>query len=175
METAIVSIVCIALIVVGGMTMSQSFLSSVDTTAVGLEHIGVRDEAIMKTNILPLDASLISGNVLEVALRNTGQTKLSDFAKWDVIVQYYDGSSNYIVKWLPYTSGALGDNQWRVKGIYLNWQAPTAEAFEPGILNYGEEIVIQAQVNPVVGRKTTNLVVISTPNGVSISNVFYRN
>lgn len=175
METAIVSIVCIALIVVGGMTMSQSFLSSVDTTAAGLEQIGLRDEAIMKTNILPLNASLVAGNILEVALRNTGQTKLSDFSKWDVIIQYYDSGSNYYAKWIPYTSGALGDNQWRVKGIYLDWQQSTVEAFEPGILNYGEEIVIQAQLNPVVGRHTTNMVVISTPNGVSASTVFYRN
>ena len=50
METAIVSVICIALMVIGGMTMSQGFLTSVDTTSAALEELGVRDEEIMRTN-----------------------------------------------------------------------------------------------------------------------------
>ena len=38
MENAIVSLVCIALIVFGGMTMSQGFLTSVDNSSMGLEE-----------------------------------------------------------------------------------------------------------------------------------------
>ena len=172
METAIVSIMCIALIIIGGMTMSQGFLSSVDTTASGLETVSERDEEIMRTNLSTLSANLTAPDWLEVALRNNGQTKLSDFAKWDVIVQYYDSGGTYYVKWLPYVTGTPGDNQWTKKGIYLNAEGQTPEVFEPGILNPEEEIVIEAKLSPSVGAGTTNLIVTSTPNGIPASTTF---
>ena len=37
METAFVSIICVALMVIGGMTMSQGFLSTVDTTTGNIQ------------------------------------------------------------------------------------------------------------------------------------------
>ncbi len=173
METAIVSIICIALLVVGGMTMSQGFLSSVDTTTLGLETISERDEEIMRTDLSTLSATMPATNRVEAALRNNGQTKLSDFARWDVIVQYYDSGGTYYVKWLPYTDNiTLGDNQWRRKGIYLNAENQTAEVFETGILNPGEEMVIEARVSPATGVGTTNLLVASTSSGIPASIIF---
>jgi len=170
METVIISIICIALILVGGMTMSQGFLSSVDTTSLSLETVSERDEGIMRTNLATVSASYLPSGILELALRNNGQTKLSDFDKWDVIIQYYDAGSAYYVKWLPYTENATpGDDQWRKEGIYLDSQALTAEVFEPGILNPGEEMIIEAKVAPAVGTSTTNLVVASTPSGIPAS------
>jgi hypothetical protein len=174
MENIIVSLICIALMVVGGMTMSQGFLSSVDSSMGGWQDMGVRNEEIMRTDLAALDTSLPASNILEVSLRNSGQTKLNDFADWDVIVQYYGTDSVYYVKWLPYTAGTPGDNQWTVKGIYTDAASETTEVFEPGILNPGEEIIIRAKLNPSVGRHTTNLVIVSTPNGVSASTAFYR-
>ena len=174
METAVVSIICIALIVVGGMTMSQSFLSSTDSTALAVEEISNRDGEIMRTELTLLTADVLSGgHALEVALRNDGQTKLASFSKWDVIVQYHDAIGSYQVKWLPYTDNeTLGNNQWTKKGIYLDADSETAEVFEPGILNPGEEMVIKAKLSPSVGEETTNMVVVSTPNGIPASTSF---
>ena len=169
METAIVSLICIVLVIFGGMTMSQGFLTSVDSSTLGLEGLSERDEAIMRTEITPLSTSQPSSNYLDVTLRNTGQTKLADFDKWDVIVQYYDSEGTYYIKWLPYTEGTLGDNEWEKTGIYLDADADTAEVFEPDILNLGEEIKIEAKLNPAVGAGTNNLVIVSTPNGISSS------
>ena len=170
METAIVSVICIALIVIGGMTMSQGFLTSVDTTSAALEELGVRDEEIMRTELSPVSANTtITGNILYVTLENSGQTKLADFNKWDVIVQYYDGGATYHTKWLPYTDGTPGNNEWTKEGIYLNTENETAEVFEPAILNPREKIKIEAKLNPAVGEDTDNLVVISTPNGIPAS------
>ena len=175
METAIVSVICIALIVIGGMTMSQGFLSSVDTTSAALKELGLRDEEIMRTELSPVSANTtITGNILYVTLENTGQTKLADFNKWDVIVQYYDGDITYYTKWLPYTDEPLGNNEWTKEGIYLDTENETAEVFEPAILNPGEKIQIKAKLNPYVGEDTTNLVVISTPNGIPASISFSR-
>ncbi len=173
METAVVSLICIALIVFGGMTMSRGFITSVDSTAMALDKMGQRNEKILRTELTPNSAILASSTVLNVNLTNSGQTKLADFSKWDIIVQYYDSDNvSYHVTWLPYTTGPLGDNQWWNFGIQLNRQP---EVFERGILNPGEDITVQIRLSPDVHRYTTNLVVISTPNGIPASIVFYRN
>lgn len=166
METVIVSIICIALIVFGGMTMSQGFMTSVDASTTGLEQIGQRDETILRTELHPVSASQPSNDTLEVILENGGQTKLAHFDKWDIIVQYYDATGTYYVKWLPYTEATLDDNEWEVAWIRLNGQA---EVFEPNVLNPGEQLMIRAQLNPAVGDNTTNMMLTSTPRGITSS------
>lgn len=126
----------------------------------------------MRTNLTTVSASQPSSDIVEVTLRNSGQTKLGDFDRWDVIGQYYDSGGTYYIKWLPYTDGVLGNDQWRKKGIYLSAANQTAEVFEPGILNPGEEMVIEAKLSPAVGAGTTNLAVISTPSGIPASIAF---
>ena len=172
METAIVSIICIALVVFGGMTMSHGFMTSVDAGTAGLEQIGNRNETIMRTEVTPVstNVTLVSGpSPLEVVLENTGQTKMADFEKWDVIVQYYDGSGTYHVAWLPYSATGGATNEWGVGWIHLNGQP---ETFEPGILNPKEQIMIKTWLDPAVGAGTTNMVVVSTPSGVTSSTYF---
>jgi hypothetical protein len=169
METAVVSLICIALVVFGGMTMSQGFLTSVDASTTGLEEIGQRDETIMRTELSSVGTSQPTANTLEITLENSGQTRLADFNKWDVIVQYYDGAGTYYTKWLPYTEGTLGDNEWEVVWIQLNG---AAEVYEPNVLNPEEQIKIRAQLNPSVGAGTTNMVVVATPNGIPVSTYF---
>ena len=169
METAIVSLICIALVLFGGMTMSRGFLTSVDTSTISLEEMGETGKEIMRTELATLTASQPSADIVNVTLENNGQTKLADFDKWDVIVQYYDSGGSYYIKWLPYTEGTLGDNEWEKVGIYLDAGAGTPEVFEPNVLNPGEEIKISAKLNPTVGAGTTNLVVVSTPNGIPAS------
>jgi hypothetical protein len=169
METAIVSLICIALIVFGGMTMSQGFITSVDASTTGLEEVSQRDETMIRTELTPTTTNMPSANTLELTLENTGQTKLSDFEAWDIIVQYYDGTGTYHVQWLPYTGDTLGDNEWEVVWIRLNGGN---EIFEPGVLNPEETMMVRAQLNPSAGANTTNMVVTSTPCGVTASTYF---
>jgi len=169
METAIVSIICIALVIFGGMTMSQGFMTSVDAGATGLGEIGQRDETIMRTELTPVSTEQPSANTLEVIIENSGQTKLADFDKWDIIVQYYDAVGTYHVKWLPYTEAALDDNEWEVAWIRLDGEA---ETFEPNVLNPQEQIMIRARISPSVGAGTTNMVIMATPSGVTASTYF---
>ncbi|MFC1967494.1 hypothetical protein ACFLV2_02530 [Chloroflexota bacterium] len=170
METAIVSLVCIALVVFGGMTMSQGFLSSVDSTTVGLEEISQRGEEIMRTELSPTGTSVNgSRSLVNINLENSGQTKLYNFEKWDIIVQYYDDGGGYHTVWLPYTEGTPDNNEWTVQWIHLNGET---ETFEPNVLNPGEEISLQAKVDPVIGVDTINMVVVATPNGISATTTF---
>ena len=169
METVIVSLICIALIVFGGMTMSQGFMTSVDASTAGLEEIGQNNVIIMRTELTPISTSMPALDTLEITLENTGQTKLADFEKWDIIVQYYDSTGVYYTKWLPYTTGALGDNEWEVAWIRLDG---VDETFEPNVFNPGESIMIKAQLDPSVGSGTTNMVVLATPGGITASTYF---
>jgi hypothetical protein len=172
METAIISIICIALIVFGGMTMAQGFMTSVDASTNGLQQVGQRDEAILRTEITPVDAVVtpqVDGrDLLEITVKNTGQTKIADFEDWDLIVQYYDGGGTYHVEWLPY-SGTAATYEWEVTWIHLN-SAP--EVVDPGVLNPGESMLITTYLDPAAGAGTTNLAVISTPSGVTASTYF---
>jgi hypothetical protein len=173
MENTIVSIICIVLLLFGGMTMAQGFLSSVDSNASSWTEMGERDADIMRTELSDL-AQISPGEgtgglaTTYFTMANTGQVKLANFDEWDVIVQYYSGSGKQIA-WLPYTSSSPGNNEWTVVGIYLDVATGTPEAFEPGILNSGEEMKIQIKLNPLIGDDTTNLLTIVTPNGVSSS------
>ena len=167
MATAIVSIICIALIVVGGMVMSQGILTSADTAALSVEEISARESEIMRTKVDTLRAENLSwADLLRVTVDNSGQTKLASFGKWDFIVHYQDSDDNYYTKWLPYTDGALGDNEWEKARICLNGQP---EFFEPGIMNPEEELVILAKLSPLPGNATTGDIIVSTPNGIEDS------
>jgi hypothetical protein len=171
METVIVSIICIALVVFGGMTMSQGFMTSVDASTTGLSEMGERTETIMRTELTPISTNITLGagpDPLEVVLENTGQAKMADFEKWDVIVQYTDDDGDYQVAWLPYTAGG-GTNKWDVAWIKLDGQV---EVFEPNVLNPGEQLMIKAWLDPSVGVNTTNMVLISTPSGITSSTFF---
>lgn len=172
METAIVSIICIALVVFGGMTMSNGFITTLDTGTAGIEEVGERNNEIMRTELTPVSTNitLIPGaDPLEIVLENSGQTKIANFEKWDIFVHYFDDGGDYLVQWLPYVNGAKDPYEWDVGWIKLNGQP---EIFDPDVLNPGEQIMIKTLLEPSVGVNTTNMIVISTPSGVTCSTYF---
>jgi hypothetical protein len=163
MATAVVSIICLALIVLGSMAMSQGILTSADTAAFSVDEISMREGAIMRTDVGAVRAEHLSwSELLRVTVENSGQTKLANFNKWDFIAHYYDTDGTYS-QWLPYTEGALGDNEWQKARICLNGQQ---EFFEPGILNPEEELIILAKLNPLPADGTIGEIIVSTPNGI---------
>lgn len=171
METAITGLIIITVLMLAVLTLSHSFLSSQDAVLESWREMEERLGERARTDLSPVSAGTISaGAVVEVTLRNEGDTKLADFDQWDVILQYYDGGGQYHLDWYPF---GPGQDQWSVYDIFLD--APTVpEAFDPDILNPGEEVVIWISVSPAVGSPTTNLVTIATPNGISTSTVFTR-
>ncbi len=173
METAIVSIICIALLIFGGMAMSNGFMTSVDASTAGLEEMGARNDAIMRTELAPVSASTTvaagTPDPLEIIMENTGQTKMADFDKWDIIVQYLDAGGTYHVEWLPHVEGTTDTYEWDVGWIRMNGQA---EVFEPNVLNPGEQIMIKTWLDPSLKEGETGMVVVSTPSGVTCSTYF---
>ena len=173
MENAIVSIITIAMILGGTVTLVFSALSPLDTIANSWKQMTQETGDIMRTDISGIDSSvpeLYAGNRVALTIRNDGNISLTNYDSWDVIVQYNSDNSTSPVKWLPYTT-SLADNKWTVNGIYFNGDA---EKFEPNILNPGEDMEILLQLNPAVSANTTNLATISTPKGVSTQIIFQR-
>jgi hypothetical protein len=173
MDKIVITIIGIAILALILMTGAQTFLSSLDSTMSAFGGLYNRSENTIRTDISPVSTVLLPGRqILEVTLRNDGETSMADFALWDVTVQYYDYLNNYLVYSLTYVDGTPGDNQWTVEGIYLDAETETSELLGPGVLNTGEEIIIQAKLSPKVHISAYNLAIISTPNGVKTWNYF---
>ena len=168
METAIAALIILTVVLSGVLTLTHAYLSSQDTILESWREMEERRGERARTDLSPVGATVDAGGAtVTVILENEGDTKLADFDQWDVIVQYYRASGEYLVEWLPYVEGTEpGNNQWAVNKIY--------EAYETGILNPGEEMVVRIRLNPPVGPATTNLVTVATPNGISASTVFTR-
>ncbi|MFC1908556.1 hypothetical protein ACFLXD_01610 [Chloroflexota bacterium] len=173
MGKVIFSLLALGLFVLAGTTISRNFMNSVDGITSEFVELTSRNENIIRTSISPVSTTLLPGRqILEITLRNDGETKIADFALCDVTVQYYDYLNNYHTYWLSYVEGTPGDNQWRVKGIYHDAATGTPELWEPGVLNTAEEIVLQAKLSPKAHISANNLAIISTPDGVKTWNYF---
>ena len=165
MATIVVSIICIAMIILGGMTLSQGLLTSADTAALSFDDLSVREGEMMRTDLTGVTASLPSSDTLQAEFDNSGQIKLANFEKWDFIVNYYDSTDNFTASWLDYTETSPGDNEWDITGFYLDG---SAEAFEPGIMNPEEEIELEAILDPEAGFRAITMTLV-TPNGIAES------
>lgn len=177
MESALASIILFTVGLFAFMTITHTQLSTQDAVWMADQ---ARQERIIERGQTALAAvsstTQSNGSFVQVTIRNTGTVKLSDFERWDVIVQYYTAPGNYRVAWLPYTPSATPeDMRWTVVGIYHNAAGGQAEVFEPGILNPGEEIVLRARVLPPVGPHTVNRITVTVPNGATVSTAFTRN
>ncbi|MGB8828717.1 MAG: hypothetical protein WCC72_04755, partial [Dehalococcoidales bacterium] len=85
---------------------------------------------LVRTNIIAVPPASYAGGVLELTVKNDGQTNIADFAQWDVIVQYQNGDFSYLA-YSP--AGPEDPGQWTVQGIYNAGGSP--ETFDPGILD----------------------------------------
>ncbi len=168
MENVITALIIIGVLMLAILGLSERAISA-QTALVEVSRLAqerATDRA--RTDLTPLAATTtVFGDYVEVTLKNTGDTKLADFEQWDVIVRYTDASGGDHVDWYGYPG------QW-TKQVFQTASISAPEAFDPGILNPGEEIVLQIQVSPAVGSGTTNLVTVATPNGISASTVFTR-
>jgi len=167
MAAAVVTVICIAMIMVGGMALSQGLLTSADTAAINFDKISVLESEIVRTDLTILRAVKLSwGDYVRVTVKNDGQTKLAGYDKWDFIVKYEDDGSALNTIWLPYSTTLPLNNEWFKSRIGLNGPI---EFFEPGILNPLEEMVALVYLDPLSGNATSGSVAIAAPNGVYTS------
>lgn len=174
MGSVIVTLLCFAVMLTGAQMISQSSFSSADMTAESWKQMEERLDEISSTSIASVEVEVVSEDTINIIIVNDGILKLSDFASWDVIIQYYlENDGGYEVTWLPYTSSAEpGDDEWTVMGIYMDESNDMDEVFEPGILNPGEEVWIKLKLSQYMEDASTKMVTINTPNGVTLPIIF---
>lgn len=168
MDTAVPALIIIAVILYGTLTLAHGYLTTQDRMARAWRVMEGRVFDQARTHLSLVNATTLPGDdAIEITIRNDGQTRLADFDRWDVILQY-DTDSGSCARWYPHAATAEpGYNQWAIMGIYLDAARGVSEAYEPGILNPGEEMVIRVRISPPVTKETTKLASIATPNGVS--------
>lgn len=174
MESVLTAFIIIFLLLFGVLTLSDAFVSTQNELADSWQAMGTRLEAQADSHFMLLAAEAEpGGTTINMTLRNTGNTKLADFDRWDVIIQYYDNNSpsTYHINWLPYTTTVLSNNQWTIAGIYTTAEGPIPEMFEPGIFNPGEEAVLRLQLaHPMDGGMAAQ-VALATTTGSGTSTV----
>jgi archaeal flagellar protein FlaF len=168
METAITALIVAGILILAILGLSFHAISVQATISENTRTALASDGERARTNLTVLDAATApDGSYVQVTLKNTGSTRLSDFSEWDVFLQYWDGTVEQL-NWYAY---GVAQNQWN-EIIYQDAATLAPEVIEPGILNPGEEIVVTVNIAPPVAAGTTNLAAISTPNGVTASAIF---
>ncbi len=171
MESALISLVSVALVIIATVTMMMSAFGSASTVTDSWRQMEQRAEQIRRTDITAVPPDNYGGGNIELLVRNDGQTDLSDFSHWDIIAQYQASGIYYI----DYTDNANpGSNEWTVEGIYLSDNTSMPEIFDFNILNPGETANLTINLNPEIGAGENAKITASTPNGVTSQSIVTR-
>ena len=165
METALISLVCFAIIIVGTLTTVMTSFHAASTVSGSLKEMEEQAADIRRTEINAVDNADTGGEDFYITVVNEGQTNLAQFTKWDVIAQYERDGTVYLT-YLEYTTDAdPGSNRWSVDGIYALDNDP--EVLDPGILNPGETMELRIDLDPGLSIGDNGRITVSTPNGVT--------
>ncbi len=174
MESALTTLILTTVVLFAALTLTDSYFATEDQLWQTRALMDMQSMERANTAIeLVASSADSSGSGIELTFRNVGSTKLSNFDRWDLIVQHSSASGIYSIQWLPHST-APTTNEWTVAGIYLSADAGTAEVFEPNIWNPGEELLIQATVTPPVGPSAVNWAILAVEQGNSYSAIFTR-
>jgi len=163
METSIPALLVTAILMITTVVLARSGYTSLDEVGQSWQSMQERLGDQVHTQLTVVETSIDGSRAnITARIRNDGQTKMADYTRMDVVVQYFSESGTRYVRWVPYTSGELQSNTWTVASI-------ENDVFEPAVLNPGEVLEMQVRVNPPLGAGTTGWVIVATENGVTVS------
>lgn len=164
METSIPAAIVAAVLMVSAVVLVRSGHQSFDDLSRAWKEMEDRAGEQARTQLTVTNVTHASPYV-DIDVQNDGSTRLAEFDRMDVVVEYTDTTGASVLVWIPYTDGPLATNTWTVQAI-------VNDAFEPGIVNPDETLQMRIELAPTVGTGTTNRLVIATDLGVSISASF---
>jgi len=165
METSIPAAIVAAILMVSVVLLARTGFRSFDDMGQVWKEMEVRASEQAHTELTVTNVNDLSGPVWQVDLRNDGSTRLAEYGRMDLVVQYTRSGGAQEVDWIPYTDGSLADNTWVVYSI-------TNDSFEPGLVNPGETLVVQFRLNPEAAEGSTNRFFFSSELGVTVSSAF---
>jgi hypothetical protein len=161
MESVLVSLVSMAMVILSTVIMTVSTFHSASKIADAWRTMEQISSGVARTEISAVPPAAYQGGPLESVVENNGHTNMSDFASWDVIVQYQSGSSRY----LAYSLYPPAEDQWAIKEIYIAGGQP--EVFDLGILDPAELMTVSLNLATEIAAGEMAKVTISTSNGVT--------
>lgn len=168
METAITALIIIGVMMLAILGLSDRALSAQAALTDASLALQEREGERVRTILTPTDVAVDpTGEILQVTVKNSGATRLADFARWDVIVEYADGVTTQ-VRWFPYGTQV---NEWTAE-IYQDAGASVPEVFDPNLLNPGEDLLVTVNLSPAIAAGSTNRFTLVTPNGVAAAVTF---
>ncbi|MHB0856076.1 MAG: hypothetical protein ACYC5M_00730 [Anaerolineae bacterium] len=177
METALATIILVSLMLMTGLSLAQMSLSTQEALLEASHILDQRVTERTRTRISTLAIeSSESGETMQVVMVNSGEARLADLPQWDVIVQYHSTAGQYVIQRLPHRASAdLGAHHWwDLGGIYLDRATDEPEAFDLGIVNPGEQILLILSLSPTMDPRPA-MVTICTPQGVTTQGVVTPN
>ncbi len=180
MANVITAVIAVTLIIFAVMTLTTSSFTSASQISMAFDGLTQRNGDRARTELAVIDADPggTGSKEIDITIRNTGQTALMDFSKWDVVIQYYTSSGNgnlQIIHAEYSTSDPPPDAEWTVRGIYVEASTESPEVYEPNIFNPNEEMIIRVEIGPPpIPGSTDNRVTIGVNNGVAVSAPFSR-
>ena len=178
MANVLTAVFAVALVIGGTLTLTLVSLSSAGESSLAWDRKVGRTGAAVRTELTLINADLVTTSTdVDISFRNAGQTSLAEFAKWDVLIQYYATSTNQglaITSLSHTTSTTPANGEWTNRGIYLDADTLKAEVYEPNVLNPGEEAIFRLNITPKIPTSTDNVVTIAATNGVTVAAPFSR-
>jgi hypothetical protein len=166
MDNAIPALVIGAILLVASSIMARGTLHTYEQLGGSIKDMETRMGEQSRTRLTVTSASLdAEGDTVMLSLRNDGQSRLANFDRVDLIVTYFSSPTATQNAWLPYEAGAPTPGSWTIVSI-------DDDIHEPGILNPGETAQIQVELGTTVEPGKSNLIVIATESGSSLSYPF---
>ncbi|MGD0854188.1 MAG: hypothetical protein ABSA18_00090 [Dehalococcoidia bacterium] len=114
MENFAITLVCIALLIIGALSLSMSALNAINNMSDALRQQQVMSRDIIGTGITCENSTTTdSGSTVTMYIHNSGRTSLKNYSAWDVIVRYQNGSTD----WIPYSAAIPG---WQTGGFFFS-------------------------------------------------------
>jgi hypothetical protein len=109
-----------------------------------------------------------SNCLLKFWVKNLGNSSISDFNQMSVITQFSVLSGDPALIPLNYVATTtLSQNEWKVSLPLALPDATPNDVYQPGVLNRGESMLIEAVVDAVT--RSFGTLVVTTPSGVSVN------
>jgi len=171
MQVILASLIIFTLVIVVSTPLLGLYFEGQHETIDNWAEVSRRFERRAKTALEVVSAEGQQNDV-QLVLRNTGSTRQADLESWDLILSYYGPTGGYILCWVPPEVAAPGGLWWRIHGLYRDAQQGLVEAFDHGILDPQEELVIDVRLAQPMMPGTLASVTASTTEGVQAWAVF---
>jgi hypothetical protein len=162
MESVLVCFVSISLMIVSMVTITMTTVHSASKLSDTWRASEERVNEIRRTAISSYSPDDYQGGLLELTVKNEGQVNITDFGRWDLLVEKPGANATYLTYSASYPPGV---NQWAIKGFYITSNNP--EVFDLNVLNPGERIIIGVNLLPGINEGETVRVTVSTADGVT--------